>query len=81
MPIIVNKVALMLETDINNFGSTLKTPILLTLSAIANLEVMDGLNITIIGQFTDKNNEDTSKATQKGPFGFSKVAGIVKYNF
>ncbi len=81
MPIILNKVAFMLETDLNNFATTNKTPMLLTLSAIANLEVMDGLNVTIIGQFTDKNNEDTSKVTQKGPLGFSKVAGIVKYNF
>lgn len=81
MPIVLNTVALMFETDINNiFSKDYQSPLLLTFSAITNFKVLDNLNITVVTQFTDKENKD-NKETQKGTFGYSKVAAIVKYVF
>jgi hypothetical protein len=80
MPIMLNTIAVMLETDINNFRSHKETEMLLTLSAIANLKILDNLNVTIIGQFNDKKSVDND-VVQKGSLKFSKVVGMVKYSF
>lgn len=80
MPIMLNTIAVMLETDINNFRSYKETEMLLTLSAIANLKILDNLNVTIIGQFNDKKSVDDD-VIQKDNLKFSKVVGMVKYSF
>lgn len=89
MPIFLDKVALMVETDINNiFKDPLKTDLLLTLSPILNFKVLDGLNITALAQFTNKAKEFALSGTEMsenrihtGPFRFSKAVAMVTYSF
>ncbi|MFA7370884.1 MAG: hypothetical protein WCY78_03035 [Sphaerochaetaceae bacterium] len=87
MPIFLDKVALMVETDINNFSDFMKTDILVTLSPILNFKVLDGLNITALVQFNNKADfvlsEDkmADNRIQRGPLGFSKAVGMVTYSF
>ncbi|NLA92184.1 MAG: hypothetical protein GX842_01930, partial [Spirochaetales bacterium] len=89
MPIFLDKVALMVETDINNiFKDPLKSELLLTLSPILNFRVLDGLNITALAQFTNKAKEFVLSGTEMsenrihtGPFRFSKAVAMVTYSF
>ena len=89
MPIFLDKVALMVETDINNiFKDPMQTDVLVTLSPILNFRVLDGLNITALAQFTNKAKEFVLSGTDMsenrihaGPFRFSKAVAMVTYNF
>ena len=89
MPIVLDKVALMVETDINNFSDDMKTEVLITLSPLLNFNVLKGLNITGLVQFTNKADFDKDSTKVEvadsriltGPLAFSKGVVMVTYSF
>ena len=82
MPIMLNMVAVMLETGrYHLFDSTSTDSIVLDLSIIGNLAFTDNLNLTIIGQFGNKHTDDTTRAVTGGSWAFKRVVGMLKYSF
>ncbi|MFA7672125.1 MAG: hypothetical protein WCY53_07730, partial [Sphaerochaetaceae bacterium] len=87
MPLILDKVAVMVETDINNFNDFMSTDMLITLSPLLNFRVLDNLNITALVQFNNKAShipdyaDMANNAIQTKPIAFSKAVGMVTYSF
>lgn len=87
MPIFLDKVALMLETDWYNVYDFMATDLLLTFSPILNFKIMKSLNLTAIVQFSNKlpyagiQQIMADNAVQAGALKFSKAVGMLTYTF
>lgn len=87
MPMKVNMIALMLEIDQNNIFSTAKSDRVLTLSAVANLQILRNLDLTMVAQFTNKKllasalSSSEEAKTKEGALRFSRVVGMLNYCF
>ena len=78
MPLIVNTVALMLETYVDNIGNDLEVDMLMDVGLVVNFGFTDRLNLTVIPQMTTKK-ADENRALQRVDLGFKRVAAILNY--
>lgn len=78
MPLIINTVALMLETYIDNIGNSLEVDMLMDVGLVMNFGFTDRLNLTVIPQMTTKGTDD-DRVLQKVDFRFKRVAAILNY--
>ena len=80
MPLMLNMVAVQLETFTFNIFSGSKGPLFYDLSLIGNLELTSSLNLTIITQFTNIEKAADREIVERA-FGFKRVVLMLNYSF
>lgn len=78
MPLIIDTVALMLETYVDNIGNDLEVEMLMDVGLVMNFGLTDRLNLTVIPQLTTKGT-DADRAFEKVDLQFKRVAAMVNY--
>lgn len=86
MPIMVNTVAIMVETFYENINTTFDLgKMTMDIGLVANLNFMDNLNLTIIPQMTtryiDGKDGTKSRSISHGSLRFKRVAAMLNYSF
>jgi hypothetical protein len=80
MPLMVNTVAIMLETYLDNIGTEFEvTPMTFDLGLIANVKFSDRLNLTLIPQLTTRYTEADTRLVTHGDIKFKRVAAMLNY--
>jgi len=80
MPLMLNLVALQLETFTYNLFTGDRGPLFYDLSLVGNLELTSDLNLTIATQFTNIDKAADREIIEKD-FGFKRVALMLNYSF
>ncbi|MCK9287131.1 MAG: hypothetical protein PHU24_08945 [Sphaerochaetaceae bacterium] len=81
MPIMLNMVAFMFETSKFNLLDNHGNDTIYDMSVIGNLNFIEGLNLTLVGQFTTKMNDSTLYPKLRGAWRFSRLVAMLKYSF
>jgi hypothetical protein len=80
MPLMVNTVAIMLETYLDNIGTEFEvTPMTFDLGLVANVKFSDRLNLTIIPQLTTRYTDADTRLVTHGDIKFKRVAAMLNY--
>ena len=82
MPIILNTVAILLETYMDNIGNDLQIDgMVFDLGLPMNFSFTDSLNLTVIPQLTTKTTDPDTRVMDKTTLGFKRVAAMLNYTF
>lgn len=80
MPLVINTVAIMLETYKDNIGNTLEIEgLVFDLGLVTNFKFGDRINLTVIPQMTTKKSDGDTRVMSKETFGFKRVAAMLNY--
>jgi hypothetical protein len=80
MPLVVDTVAIMLETYLDNIGTNLQLPqMVFDLGLVANFGFSDRLNLTIIPQMTTKVTDPDTRVMSEDTIKFKRVAAMLNY--
>jgi hypothetical protein len=82
MPIILNTVAILLETYMDNIDTNLQIDgMVFDLGLPMNFSFTDSLNLTVIPQLTTKTTHPDTRVMSKTTLGFKRVAAMLNYTF
>jgi len=83
MPLPLNLVGAQFEWYINNVFDSDRSPLLYDVSALANIDIIDHLSLSVVGQFSNyqKKDKGTSELVLRDAVGFKRVAVIATYSF
>lgn len=82
MPIILDTVAILLETYMDNIDTTLQIDgMVIDLGLPMNFSFTDSLNLTVIPQLTTKTTDPDTRVMDKTTLGFKRVAAMLNYTF
>jgi hypothetical protein len=81
MPLVVNTVAIMLETYKDNIGNGLEIEgLVFDLGLVTNFAFGDRFNLTVIPQMTTKKTDPDTRVMEKVGFTFKRVAAMLNYS-
>ncbi|MDD3942368.1 MAG: hypothetical protein WCY74_06570 [Sphaerochaetaceae bacterium] len=83
MPLIVNTVAVMLETFVDNIGTSLATPMTMDLGLVVNFGFTEKLSLMVIPQLTTRHlagdDDGNTRVISRQDLGFKRVAAMLNY--
>lgn len=82
MPLVINTVAIMLETYKDNIGNPLEIAggMVYDLGLVANFKLGERFNLTVIPQVTTKENNSDTRKIEKVDLKFKRVAAMLNYS-
>ncbi|NBK21523.1 MAG: hypothetical protein EOM68_05820 [Spirochaetia bacterium] len=81
LPIKLNMVALQLETFSYNLFGDVDHPFRYDVGAIGNAEFFDGLNLTMIVQWTNQEKDKNTKEVKVVDFRYKRIGVMLNYSF
>ncbi|WP_422477306.1 hypothetical protein [Pleomorphochaeta sp. DL1XJH-081] len=82
MPLVINTVAIMLETYKDNIGNSLEIDgLVFDLGLVTNFKFGERINLTVIPQMTTKKSDSDTRVMSKVDFTFKRVAAMLNYAF
>ena len=79
MPLVINTVAVLLETYLDNIGNDLEISMVYDLGLVMNFGFTDRLNLTVIPQLTTKETDPNTRVMGPTALGFKRVAAMLNY--
>ena len=79
MPLVVNLAALLLETFVDNMGTSYDVGLTFDFGLVVNFQFTDRLNLTVIPQLTNREIEKDSRKMDVRDIGFKRVAAMLNY--
>lgn len=81
LPLMLNMVALQLETFSYNLSGDVGHPFKFDVGIIGNLEIAKGLDLTVVVQGTNLKKDPDTKEVERDDFRYKRVAAMLNYSF